>query len=53
MCCGHGDGCRGEIGAQRIKAAMSDIENFQHAKHEGQAKCDDKQPRGLDEAIRP
>ena len=43
-------GCR-NIGAERVKAAMGDVEDFQHAEYQREPQRHDKQPRSLNQAV--
>ena len=42
---------RSSIGAQRIEAAMRDIEDFEHAKDQCESQRDDEQPGRIGQAI--
>ena len=47
----HGDRGRRDIGAERIEAAMGDVENLQHAEHQRQPQRDDEKPGRLNQPV--
>ena len=46
-----GDGGRRDIGAERIEAAVSDVENLEHAEYQRQSQGNDEQPGSLDQPV--
>ena len=47
----HGHRGRRDIGAERVEAAMGDVEDLQDAEYQRQPQRDDEQPRGLNQAV--
>ncbi len=40
-----------DIGAERVEAAMGDVENFENAEYERQPQCNDEKPGSLNQTI--
>jgi len=47
-----GDGGRRDVGAECIEAAVSDVENLEHAEHQRQPQGNDEQPGSLDQPVK-
>ncbi len=47
----HGHSGRGDIGAERVEAAMGDVENFENAEYQRQPQCNDEKPGSLNQPV--